>query len=800
MNFLPSFLFVIAQSAMAENAPEHREAIEVAREGDSVKALQMMEAVSRKQGWYDALIYDYIVILTWAKRDLEAYNLFHSKVNKAAAPPYVIETIAIACRHLKLFSEAKEFYHLLKEKEPHNPAADVGLANIEIDLQHPYEAILILTQTEKKFPSHIDIYLVLGKAYYAVAKYADALRYYNKALDIKKDEKDAIHGQALCLGHLKSPFEAIEKARKHPNNFSKDEIRDMEENRAATLILWGKIDKDNIETFKDRYVYLDRSITDLKQQIDTTDDPGRKLRLQFDLIVAYVFRNRHRDAIEEYEKILKSGKIIQDIPVYVLEGVGDSFLTLRQPEKAKEVFNCILEKDRKNPKAIEGYFYAMLECNKPEEALDFIKRNRENYSKWIQLLDTAYFNKSRVITEETYNASFLYGNLLGTADEITKEAIQIMPMNSSMRTLRGNVLQARGLPRAAEMEYDIGLANWPDTTSLLLGKARAHLGLNEPEYAEQIMNEVSETYPESLDLKRFKEEWKSYNAREFDSNTTFETGGSQNSGKYSLTTDNRLYSQTFANHYRAFLSGFYQWGTFTEGTLNRGLEGAGIEYRNRNTRWLGEVNSTQWGKTRLGASLEAEYTPLDTIKLSTKADIISRQTPGRAIINNITSNYYKIGFDYYKNESFQLGISGFLQNFSDKNLWYGGSGFIKSRVMEKPRQTLDLRLDFGTRFSKNTDVPYYSPTQDRYINLASPFTQLLYQRYEHSLTHIITPDIGQYWQKGIGNRLVFGISYEQRWKYENWYEIGYGISRRRSFYDGEKQYATTFLLKINFKF
>lgn len=800
MKLFPSLLFAIVQPALAENAPEHIKAIEVAREGNPTKALQLMDEVGKKQGWYDTLIYDYIVILTWAKRDLEAYNLFQSKVNKAAAPPYVIDAIATACRNLKLFSEAKQFYTLLKEKEPHNPAVEVGLANIELDLQRPYEAILLLTTAEKKYPNHIDICLILGKSYYAAEKYADALRYYNKVLSINPNQKDAAAGQALCLSHLKSPFEALEKARKHPGYFSKEEIRDMEANRAATLIMWGKVDRDNIKTFKDRYVYLDRSITDLKKQIDETDDANRKLRLQFDLIVAYVFRNRNKDAIEEYEKILKSGKTIQDFPIYVLEGVGDAFLTLRHPEKAKEVFKYILEKNYKNPKAIEGYFYAILECNEPEAALEFIKSNRDYYRKWIDLIDTAYLNKDRLITEETYNASFLFGNLLSKADEITKEGIQTMPMNETMRSLRGNVLQARGLPRAAEMEYDIGLTNSPENTSLLLSKARAHLSLNEPEDAAQIMEQVEKTYPESLDLKRFKDEWKSYNARELTSDTTFETGGAQNIGGESLTTDNRLYSQTFANHYRAFLSGFYQWGTFSEGVLNQVLEGAGIEYRNRNIRLLGEINSTQWGRTRLGSSLEAEYQPQDTIKISAKADVISRQTPGRAIINNITSNYYNIGFEYYKNESFQLGISGFLQTFSDKNTWLGGSGFIKGRIIEKPRYTLDLRVDAGARSSRTNDVLYYSPLQDRYMNLSSPFTQLLYQRYEHSLSHIITPDIGNYWQKGFGNRLTFGISYEQRWKYQNWYEIGYGFSRRRNFYDGQKQYSTTFLLKINFKF
>ena len=800
MNFLPYFFFSVLQSHAAESSVEHKQAIIIAREGNPAKGLQIMEKIADQDGWYDSLLYDYIVLLTWAKRDLEAYNLFLNKVNQDAAPAYVIEAIAKACRSLKLYSKAQHFYSLLQQKEPHNPDVVVGLASIQIDMGNPYEAILILSESEKKFPGNLDICLTFGKAYYSVALYVDALRYYNKALDINSKNHDAIEGQALCLNHIKGPFEALDRTKKHPKDFSKEQIKDMEAVRGATLINWGKIDQDNIKTFKDRYVYLDRAIADIKQQIENTSDEKRKYHLRLDLIVAYAFRLRHRDVIHEYEQMLAKGKTNKDFPIYVLEGIADAFLTLRYPEKARELFKYILENDFKNPKAIEGYFYSTLECNKPEVAFAFIKANRGYFREWIPLIDSRYPNSSKLLTEELYYNSFLLVNLLNEADEKTKEAIQIMPLDSSIRNLRGNVLQARGLPRAAEMEYDIGLTNDPENIGLQLSKARAHLSLNEPEKAEKIMKMVEKDYPESLNLKRFKQEWKNYNAPELISDNVFETGGAGNTGKYSFTSDNRLYSQTFADHYRAFGSAFYQWGTFLEGTLNRTLEGAGLEYRNRGIRLLGEINASQGKHPRVGASFEAAYQPHDNFKLTAQSDINSRQTPGRAIMNNITSNYYNLGFDYYKNESFEAGLSVYNQTFSDNNSWIGSAAVVKGRVIEKPRYTLDLRLNLGARWSKTDNVPYYSPFQDKYISLAPIFTQSLYERYEKSFNHIITPEIGNYWEKGYGNRLTFGLSYEHRWKCQNWYEIGYGVARRRNYYDGQKQYTTVFLLNLNMKF
>lgn len=801
MKIIAPLLFSLTlSSAYAENAPEHVKAITVAREGNIPKALQMMQDVAAKQGWYDALIYDYIVILTWGKRDLEAYDLFHEKVDKKTAPTYVIEAIAAACRQLKLFAESKRYFTQIKEKEPHNANAYVGLANLEIDQGEPFEAILILAEAEKKIPHNSDIYLILGKAYYQGEKYADALRYYNKVLDINPKQPDALQGQAFCIKQLKGPFEALEDARKHPNLFTKDQIKDMEEARAATLVNWGKIDRDNLQSPTERYVYLDRAIADLKSQILDTDNQNRKYWLRLDLIVAYVYRNRHRDAINLYTKILSKGKKMEDIPVYVLEGIGDAFLDLHQPEKAKEVFKCILERDYKNPKGIDGYFNALLDCNEPETAMAFIQKHRTGAHLSISVIGSSYLNKDRVQVDETYNTAFLFEGLLSKADTLTKEGIQTMPLNTTMRNLRGNVLQARGLSRAAELEYQIGLTNDPKSNSLLLSMARTNLALNEPEKAEEIMHQVEKTHPESGDLTRFKKEWKSYNSREFVSDTTYETGGASNTGGQSFTSDNRLYSQPFANHYRAFASLFYQWGTFEEGILSEVLEGAGLEYRNRNVYLLGEVNSTQWGRTRAGLLVEGGYQPLDAIKFSAKSEINSRQTPGRGVINNITSNYYSLTAEYYKNESFEITVSGYLQSFSDDNTWVGGTGSIKQRAIEAPSYTLDLRFDIGARSSTTNNVPYYSPLKDGYVSLSPIFTQTLYQRYEQGFEHIITPEVGEYWEKGFGKRLTFGLSYEQRWKYQNWYEIGYGFSRRRQYYDGQKQYSTAFLLKLNIKF
>lgn len=794
------FLLTVISVYAAENEPLHIKAVMLAREGETTKALDMLKEFGETNNWPEEIANDYAVILVWDKQDKKAYEFFKKHINRRKAPPYVLENMAKACQNLTYIKEAQQLYLLLKQKDPDNVEAHVGWGSIELEIGDPHQIPIALKTIWEKHPDHIGLNNTLGGAYYAIGYYADSLKYYNRVLDVDPNDQTAIHGQALSVKQLNGAFQSEIIAEKHPKALTQDELFEIKMDQAATLVNWGKEDADLLDEYDERYRNLDTAISQLKELREQTSDSNKKQRISHDLMVAYNFRTYHNDAVAEYEALLQQGLTIEDIPSYALEGVGNSYLRIRQPKQAIEISEYLLNKNRENIEAIRIHYRALMDMNKLQQAMEFIENVYKTFNIWIPLLNGQHLNKSASATHELKEISFYDAGLLGAADESSKQMIQQAPLNPTIRNLRGNVLKARGLPRTAQTEFKINLSTDPRNNTSLLGKARTHLMLHEPEEAEKIMEIIHKNYPESEDLKNFKEEWKSYNSRQFVSDTTSSYGGGPEIGSHTLTTDNRLYSQPIANHYRAFISQYYQSGKYQEGNLDRFLEGIGVEYRNRNVTLLAEINTTHYTRSRIGSSVSIGYSPNDHFHIGIQADLVSRQTPGRAMVSGIHSDFYAASLAYYKNESFELGVNGFFQDFSDGNQWNSLGGYGIVRVLEKPHKNLDLRVDINGRSAKKDNVPYYSPKRDLSADLSAIFTQNLYRCYEQAFTHKITANVGNYWQKGYGNDLTFGITYEHVLRYDNWYDVGYAYSRKRRTYDGNREYESAFYLKLDIRF
>jgi biofilm PGA synthesis protein PgaA len=278
----------------------------------------------------------------------------------------------------------------------------------------------------------------------------------------------------------------------------------------------------------------------------------------------------------------------------------------------------------------------------------------------------------------------------------------------------------------------------------------------------------------------------------------FEKGGIASSGTSLFEAS--LYSRPIHYNFRAFLTSRYLTGNFQEGSLYYVLGGVGGEYKSTNFMTILEVNRSHYkGKSKMGSKMTVNVTPSDEWSFSGRADVNSIETPGRALANDISSHYFQAGINYAYNNALNLGVGLFDQEFTGNNAWHGANTYIQGQIIEKPRYTLDLRLDLGYRKSKTNDVPYYSPLRDSYVSLSPIFDQILYRNYEFSFRHKITPNVGRYFERGFKDSTTFGVSYEQTISHQNWYSLGYGFGRKRSTYDGVPEYATTLFVNFNIR-
>jgi len=786
------FLFAFQDNVLAQEE-KHKKATEIAREGKTREALQIIESMGPINTWEKPVLYDYISILIWDKKYEKAYNIFKSRIkNDENLPTYVIANLANLCRELKKYPEAKKFYKLQLQQDKGNIEPYIGLAWVLNDENKFSEAITLLEGIKHTFPHNVDILRPLAFAYMKIGRHVKALGIYHQILDRVPQDQEAIQGQVQSLVLLGASYQAQSIAQKYPEWFDKDIQRKILNNEAIFDIHTGIAEKQPQSA-----QHLNQGIQKLVQLIGK-DEPTSThdyLTNKFDLIFALNRQERHAETIKHYENLISTYK--QEIPLYVLEAVAGSYLALRNVEKSEELFSDVLTRDPNNKEAVVGKYYTLLESERVHDSLKFIRKEHKRYKKNSNTVFGSPY-------EQEFYTSFFYGGLLDQSEKYAKEAVREAPFNSGFRKLLGNIYLARGLPRSAQQEFLIGHTNTPEDLGLKISYIHSLMALERNQEAEQELAALKQAYPDEKDVKTLEKDWKIRNSREFNITTEIEKSrgpvGSQ-PGKSSEIRAS-LYSGPFAYNFRGFLNGRYFTGVFPEGRLDYFSEAGGINYRSEHIIAALEMRKMQYkgSQNKFGLTTDLNINLNDHWSLAGYMDFNSQETPGRAIINNVFSDYYNISGKYYLNESLYSGISLFRQIFTDHNLWQGGNFYVQGRALEAPKYTLDLRFEAGKRKSRTNNVPYFSPLQDHYLTASTPFVQTIYRNYEFSVKHVITPTLAPYYERGFSRSINYGLRYEQIWEQQDSYSFSYGLHRKRATYDGTVELSTLLFMNLNVRF
>ncbi|MDX9710697.1 MAG: hypothetical protein RBT64_14195, partial [Trichloromonas sp.] len=88
---------------------EHRQAVELARQGQPDEALRQLAALRAARPENRWLIFDTLVVLGWAEKDAEAADLA-GETSLDEAPAYVLESVGKSLRNLGRFDAAIDLY------------------------------------------------------------------------------------------------------------------------------------------------------------------------------------------------------------------------------------------------------------------------------------------------------------------------------------------------------------------------------------------------------------------------------------------------------------------------------------------------------------------------------------------------------------------------------------------------------------------------------------------------------------------------------------------------------------------
>lgn len=788
-------LFLVALwllSFSAEGAspadPRHRQAVEAARRGDHAAALPVLDELHRNNPADPALLYDYLVVLAWAGEDARALALLE-QVDPQQIPLYVLEAAAKSLRQQKLFDKAESLYRLGIGRFGTALSLREGLLYTLVDAGKHEEAANLAKSLGQIYPGHAGIQYAIAYAAEGRGDYVTALQCYQRILGWQPGARQAQRLEILALAAIGEPFMADDLASQHPGLLNAAERHRLRADQAALVARWGRYGS---ELPGQRFAETDRALNLLNanEQAARADLPGGEAfvqRARIDRLVALRDRVEMARVVEEYRLLQAEGV---ELPPYALQAVADAFLYLEEPVRAADLYRRALEHQPDNFEAAQGLFYAYIEQEDFERALELGEALRAQQAA----------GPKRLEAELLAALGQIFAGDLAEGESRLIPLYRRAPANLDILGETGGVYGARGWPRRAEETYRMGLALDPAYLPLRIGYAENRLDLQEFEQAGGLIGNLGDEYPEHKAVQRLQRLWQAHNMRELQVSVAAGWSSGSTFGSHDLSLAATLFSAPVHARYRGFAATYLDQASFPEGHKTLQRFGAGIEYRHRHVQGTAEMTWNVSGGQKMGGRLAAVWMPDDIWSFPAEIELFSRDTPLRALKHGIRADSASLGAHYRRDELRRYWLHAGFMDFSDGNFRYSLLGGVEQGLIVRPHYRLDGLLEFYTSANSEHDVPYFNPRRDADITLTLANDWLLYRDYRFSFHNRLAVSVGGYWQQDFGIDPTAALRYEHVWEYSPRFFLLYGVSLARHSYDGDGENQLGCHLELNWRF
>ena len=802
----------LPQPAAAETRrnAEHDKAVALARAGDTAGALVILYRLYRERPDDLGVARDAVLVANWAGRDEQAVRVFEALPPGAPQPDYVLEAAARSYRSLGRWREAAALFDRGRQRSPGNPAFAAGEVRSLVDGGEAARALALAAEVLRQRGDSLEVLMAAGYAADSLDTPIDALRYYDRALTLAPDNREARRDRILAIERMGAPRVALHLLERQPDLLSAADRRRLEGSAAAALVRWDEIEP---ASEAERFAAADRSIAELDARIAEWSAEGGEaavrqdiLRARFDRMVALHDRQRMREVVEEYEAFRRDGV---EVPTYVLGPVADTYSALGRPDTAHDLFREALAADPKNFGLRLGLFYADIDLEEFDAALREADALVAAQDPWIRLKGSAapVPNLARVTADVAAANARLYADDLPEADRRFAALAEAAPRNVRFHAGLAHVYTARGWPRRAAQEYEIAraLTKPREDASIEAGQAANNLGLREYRTAEAQIADLTRRYPENREVRRLARDWQVHDMAELrvSAERSLRPSGASTQGSglgNGLAVRADLYSPPVAYNWRAFAGEAIAHERVSEGNITLRWTYGGIEYRGRNVVASLEAGAASYGAERGTARAAATWTPDDRWEIGGALEKFSRDTPIRALRNGVTADAASLGAVYRVSEQRDFRWGATLVDFSDGNFRTALSGQYRERLLTLPRFRIDAVAGLYTSHNTKDNVPYFSPANDGSFAPEIDLSHVLYRRdgivYEHRLA--LSP--GLYWQERFGTRPVGALRYEHRFRSGDRVDAGVGVALGRQSYDGRYETSLALLFDATLRF
>lgn len=791
------------------------QAVALAREGRVAEGLEIIEALRREHPADQHLLFDQVTLLQWA-RDNERVLVLEPELNPALIPPYAAAAVYRAYGARRDFAEADAFLEKILKAQRRNPEMLVTGARLIAEHGNPYLASGWLEEAERADVPGLGTQIEAVKkdiGYDRVKSFQDLDRA-NRYLALDPGHPEALEVKTRVLSETDAPVLAREIVNGGAE-LSAGRIHGVKLAAAMKEGRWGEQTSLTRALMKrsDRLEESLASLERLRARPDCRAASGCVTGAVMAQVKPLAALNRSEEAAQAYEAARAGGAFL---PNATLLSAGEAYISLREPLKAAEVYQLVIDRHKARKTAVsrddlyeaeKGLFWARLESEdlraaRAQAENNYVQRTisppegmtASDFPDWMKTDAQATLGLAEIFTGDSAKGEDIFGRILQKA-----------PANTAALSGMAAAKSARGLSRSAWENAAAALLHEPDNLGLAVQLANVLMDLRLWREAHELIKALEPWAERSEAVKLLLRRWETHNKFE----ARAYVGASYTSNKNSPSSTSpedpnielRLYSRPFEYNWRAYVGSAWDNGKYAEGEGEREIYLGGVEYRGRDLEMRLEMRDERIKGSRMGAEIAGVWQPDDHWRLPFSAQRTSRETPLRARNSGIHADSFSLGVGYYWNESRSVNFNAAHMDFSDGNRRWSFSGNLNQRLWTSYSRSLTGRLIFyKSGNSGNDNRPYYNPKEDFEAGAGLTYANLIWRNYGKSLRHSLEADGGNYHQKYHGSALVWNMGYNQFLDWTDCFAAAYGVSYGRRVYDGDPEKVVNGYLNLVWKF
>ena len=710
-------------------------------------------------------------------------------LNMGTLPPFVLEALGRGARDLHRPELAVRYYDLILSAGE-NVGVRVGRDLAIIDQGRIAQAQADLLELNVRYPNRADVLEALGLADEARGDWIPALAAAEALLRLDPQHAGALALRFRVLMALGAPQLAESLT---PRSSMTPQLRTAAlQAELAFEIRWAR---NEPRADKVRAAKLDGVIAQLREALSTTSlDAVARQAMRADLIEALHDRGRCRDAVYEFESMRKDGATV---PPHAIGAALDSYLTLRQPERAVELYRTLPLDSHPSFVVRTSNFYALLESGHYREAIVFADALAASEPQYLDADSPGLRseNPDYVTALVLAGLARAYTEQLADAGVRIRGLVNRAPGNQDANIALAETYALRGWPRASLATASGVLQIDSDLDEATVRVFDAQLQMADWSAAHATLGQMSgNRAADDAALARAAREWQVHDSAEISVDAQIGKSYGARTGLVDSTVEEYAYTAPFAWNYRAYVHLDQAEGNPIQGNTYRHAVGAGLEFHTQDL--LATVELLEIDRAAPAPQVSVEFTPNDYWQFGGSYSLRTLDIPIAAVVVGVHADRAAVNLDYRVSELRDFGVVLKHEEFSDSNSRYEGDVYWHERWISGPVYKFDTRFDLELSHNTLAATNYFNPLSDTASTVTLRNQWVQFRRYDRELTHELDIVLGDYAQQGYSSGLIASIRYSLNYQINDRVVVKAGLGRGVRPYDGSRERLDVITLNL----